>query len=292
MRERPLSITIIGWINIVMFPVAIGMMVWSHFAPVDTASEPAYGLPQEALDGFSLLVTTLTLLCAVMLLRGESWARTGYLVGRVADLTTQFVFDPFVSLGVASVIFLGALVEATFLYLPRANAFFRSRDEVPPLTYQAGTAICYCMTVFFLVMAIFMGGMSQVVGSISFVMGSLLLLPAVLVFGIGNAMGLVLNPKRDAGAVLVASAGCSVLMALLFTAMIRSESWAGTAGENAPALVNPWIMSILALLAAALGAGLIRDAGRDSGAPENSQTQEPRQLHIADDFEKRVDGKE
>jgi hypothetical protein len=125
MEKRPLSLTIIGWLLIVLTlfglysiltmgsnPIAVKMLAQMH---VTLMFQQIWGT----------INCVITLICAYGILKGLPWSRVLYLVWGVIGMGVAFYTSPIKSLIVFSLIIL--VVICAFLWTNNANDWFSAR---------------------------------------------------------------------------------------------------------------------------------------------------------------------
>jgi hypothetical protein len=125
MEKRPLSLTIIGWLLIVLTlfglysiltmgsnPMAVKMLAQMH---VTLLFQQVWGT----------INCVITLICAYGILKGLPWSRVLYLVWGVIGMGVAFYTSPIKSLVVFSIIIL--VVICAFLWTNNANDWFSAR---------------------------------------------------------------------------------------------------------------------------------------------------------------------
>ena len=125
MEKRPLSLTIIGWLLIVLTlfglysiltmgsnPMAVKMLAQMH---VTLLFQQIWGT----------INCVITLICAYGILKGLPWSRVLYLVWGVIGMGVAFYTSPIKSLIVFSLIIL--VVICAFLWTNNANDWFSAR---------------------------------------------------------------------------------------------------------------------------------------------------------------------
>ena len=115
MKERPLSITIIGWLF-----VAAGVIGLACHATEFKARRP---FEYDAV--WVCLVRLLAILCGVFMLRGSNWARWLLVVWMGYHIVLSALHSP-LQLIVHSLLF---AVILYFLFRPQASAYFRGTTE-------------------------------------------------------------------------------------------------------------------------------------------------------------------
>ena len=125
MQKRPLSMTIIGWLLIILAlfglygaftmgsnPIAMKMLAEMH----------ASLLFQQV---WSVIGVIVTLICAYGILKGQPWSRVLYVAWGLIGIVVAFFTSPMKSLIVFSVIVL--VVISAFLFSLKANEWFAAR---------------------------------------------------------------------------------------------------------------------------------------------------------------------
>lgn len=254
MRKRPLPITIVGWLLLAISSLALLQRIVA-------------GMPNSAGgdgDRFALNWTLETLVFVLLaafstsVLKGRVWARSGLMITLAADLVRTLTLEGFESPYVLPVELVLDLIIAAVLYQPRSHDFFHGEGEVPPLTHQMGTALCYGVMTLFLVSTI---SLPAGFALLSFPTGYKYLLFSmvpVIAYGIGNALGVVVNPKRDIGTMLLIAAPLSFIFCVsLYFRRAGGIDVALRNGDSEPN-VNLWVSSVVTTGTVALGLYLIR----------------------------------
>ena len=122
MRERPLSVTVIGWIFIAVGAIAL-VVGWVPLAQRLTEFKEH---PFENAPVF--LARVLAVLCGVFMLCGFNWARWLLVVWIGYHVVIGLLHSP----GSGLVHGLLFAVVVYFLFRPRASAYFRDSKAEPP----------------------------------------------------------------------------------------------------------------------------------------------------------------
>lgn len=125
MTKRPLSLTIIAWVLIVLTlfglfgvftmssnEVAMRMLQQMH---ISLALEQAWGVVGALVN----------LACAYGILKGQPWSRVLYVVWGIIGLVVSFYISPIKSAVVLGLVFL--VVISIFLFTEKANEWFSAR---------------------------------------------------------------------------------------------------------------------------------------------------------------------
>lgn len=115
MGKRPISITVIAWILIMMasiFLLKLSMMSLSNSIPVSLRYIMMYaGIAIQLISGFAML-------------KGKNWARSLYVIWNVIGLIIG-ISTTAMKTGMIPGI-LGFLIITFFLFRPRANEYFKT----------------------------------------------------------------------------------------------------------------------------------------------------------------------
>lgn len=253
-RKRPLSITILCWTLITAS--VLGLL--SKFA---TGSATSTNSDVSSLSWTlgTLFLVVLPVL-SVLILRGNSWARLGLVVLLGIELMRGAVFSWSDSWRTLPIELLVDLLFVGILYQPRGRDFFNGDGELPPILHQIGTVVCYIVTTLALAMLITLPATLELLsgpGDYKYLLAAGIALGA---YGIGNMLGVVLNPKRDVGGMLIVAAGLS-LLACTFQSLRVAESIEAELRENsADTGGNLWVSGLVTIIVVTLGVILIRQA--------------------------------
>ena len=132
MTARPMSVSIVAWLLIVLGTIAlvtmtimiveINTIVTSNAAAAQQVRDKAV-LPLEVLFAILLLGTAIIPIAGIAMLSQKNWGRWLYVVGNPAVTAVGFAIGASQTL-IPSIIFY--VVVTFFLFLPRANAYFSS----------------------------------------------------------------------------------------------------------------------------------------------------------------------
>ena len=256
-RNRPLSLSMVGWLG--LFFGVVGLL-----NNVLSALFPSGGAPRNAPDVnwcIEVLILCLLVFACLSLLKGNAWAPIGMVVVTVSELLRIVLLDwsnHWHSFPLDTFTFVLALVT---IYLPRNRAFFNTNGPTSPLTYQVGTVLCYAVITVLLTPLISVpGGMALMEPPASY---RLLLAFCVLVitYGVGNAFGLVLNPRRDVGGMIIIASALSLLFNIGINVR-RAGYWAAWGGGSTESSIDLRIACATTAMGIALGITLIRTSRR------------------------------
>lgn len=123
MHERPLSITIVGWVLIVFAILGLVAMAMTMGTPRMEADMAASGMPPAAMYALNLLGAAITLACGVGVLKGMNWARWLYVAWGVLSALIALLITPAAGLALISLAIVAVI--AFFLFRKPADAWFR-----------------------------------------------------------------------------------------------------------------------------------------------------------------------
>lgn len=263
MNKRPLPVTITGW----FFLIVSLLYVISRIASgVPTADSGEFAILNWQLE---TLIFAPMALFSFNILRGRNWARLGLCVALGLDLLRNVLLDWSDSWHSLHLDVLGDLLAFAALYGPGSRTFFSRHAKAPPLMHQSGTAICYVVTVIFLTATIALpSAYARLDGPEDYKYILVACVP-LLTYGIGNAFGLVLNPRHDVGWMLIIAAVLNFGFGLSIY-LRQAGSFEAALRGNVPVLtMNPWIAVIVATLVGMAGVVLVRQSAAEpsSGAP-------------------------
>jgi hypothetical protein len=125
MEKRPVSLTIIAWLLIVLSVLGlVGIFMMSSNA-VMAAQLAQMHMPLAMLQAWSVLGTVINLICAYGILKGLPWSRVLYVVWGVIGIVVGFYISPQKASVVISLIFL--VIFSIFLFGEKANVWFQAR---------------------------------------------------------------------------------------------------------------------------------------------------------------------
>ena len=125
MEKRPVSLTIIAWLLIVLSVLGlIGVFAMSS-NPVVAAKLAEMHMPLAMVQAWSAIGTVVNLICAYGILKGQPWSRVLYVVWGVIGLVAGFFITPQKAVLVLSLIIL--VVFSIFLFSEKANGWFSAR---------------------------------------------------------------------------------------------------------------------------------------------------------------------
>ena len=125
MKERPRSITIIGWFLIVLPSLAFlsEALIWIYFKHRNSIE--GLLIPNGTQIALLCVSVLINVICGIFILKGRTWARILYVVQAVINLANDFVFHPLASDVLALLVF---LVIVFFLFRPKVNEYFSSEN--------------------------------------------------------------------------------------------------------------------------------------------------------------------
>jgi hypothetical protein len=125
MEKRPVSLTIIAWLLIVLSILGlIGVfLIGSNQQVVDKLAE--MHMSMMFLQVWSVIGTLVNLICAYGILKGLPWSRVLYVVWGIIGIAVGFYTSPQKASIVISLIFL--VIFSIFLFGEKANVWFQAR---------------------------------------------------------------------------------------------------------------------------------------------------------------------
>jgi len=125
MAKRPLSITIIAWLLIVLTVLGLiaAFAMGSH--PVMTKTLEQMHMSLAMYQAWVALNTIVTLICAYGFLKGLPWSRVLYIVFGIIGLIVSYYISPMKAAILISLLIL--IVVAFFLFRENANDWFQAR---------------------------------------------------------------------------------------------------------------------------------------------------------------------
>ncbi len=259
-RVRPLSISIVGWAGMTEGAVRLAQKLYALLMPDNGTSRGAVDV-NWCLE---VILSTLLVYGCVALLKGKAWARVGVVGVLVSNLLRGIVLDWFDHWNTFPIDSILVVLGSVALYLPRNGRFFRDTGLSSRLTYQIGTVLCYTViTVLLVPLLSIPAAHSLLTPSASY---RLLATLCVLLFfyGVGKALGLILNPSRDVGGILVIASVLS--LAYDFSVAIgrvggHRALW--SASDTVPN-IDLRVTCMMALMGTVFGAYLIRSTRRQA----------------------------
>lgn len=129
MIPRPLSVTIISWILIVLALLGLVGTLVSMNVPEAREIMEQGKLPVEAQIALSLVGLGVLVVSGIGMLKGGNWARMLYVGWTALSLILGFFTAPAPATMIPSLIIF--LIIAFFLFRPAPNAYFRGAPAVP-----------------------------------------------------------------------------------------------------------------------------------------------------------------
>ncbi len=127
MIKRPVSVTVISWILIVLGALGVVGMLFSLSNPAARQAMALNPLPipvQLAMAFFGLAVSVVAGAC---MLKGANWARFLYIGWSVCGFAISFFTTPAKLMLVPGIVIF--VVLAAFLLTPKANAYFAPKTD-------------------------------------------------------------------------------------------------------------------------------------------------------------------
>lgn len=267
-RERPLSITMVGWLGLFLGGVSL-------LQNLSSVLFPSSGAPRSAPDVnwcVEVLILCLLAFACLFLLKGMAWARIGMAVVLASEFLRLVLLDwsshwHKIPLDTFTIVL--ALVA---IYLPRNWMFFNTKGPASPLTYQVGTVLCYgVITVLLTPLISVPGGITLMEPPASY---RLLLAFCILVitYGVGNAFKLVLNPRRDVGGMIIIASALSLLFNVSINVR-RAGYWTAWNGGGTESNIDLSVAGATTAIGITLGAILIHISRRRPNPALNTQVE-------------------
>ena len=125
MAKRPLSITIIAWLLIVLTVLGLIAAFAMGSNPVMTKTLEQMHMSLAMYQGWVVLNAIVTLVCAYGFLKGLPWSRVLYIVFGIIGLIVSYYISPMKAAILISLLIL--IVVAFFLFRENANDWFQAR---------------------------------------------------------------------------------------------------------------------------------------------------------------------
>ena len=119
MKTRPLSMTIIGWLLVVLSLFGLYGIVTMGSNPIAMKMLQQMHVPLMAEQAYGLVGVVIDLVCAYGILKGLPWSRVLYVAWGIIGLVVGFYISPMKAAVVFALIIL--LVIAGFLWTNTAN---------------------------------------------------------------------------------------------------------------------------------------------------------------------------
>lgn len=122
MNQRPVSITVISWILIVIGTISLisTTAMLNNAAVLELMAKSPLPIPvQHALSYAGLLVT---MVCGIAMLKGKNWARLLYVIWGVIGFVIGIATAPMKAAMIPGFVIFAVIVF--FLFRPKATAFF------------------------------------------------------------------------------------------------------------------------------------------------------------------------
>jgi hypothetical protein len=125
MQQRPLSLTIIGWLLVVLSLFNLVGIAMMSSNPIMMKAAEQMHLSIAFLQIWSIIGTIVTLACAYGILKGLPWSRVLYVVWGVIGLVVSGYTSPMKATVVLGLVIL--VVISAFLFTNAANDWFGAR---------------------------------------------------------------------------------------------------------------------------------------------------------------------
>lgn len=125
MEKRPLSLTIIAWVLIILSLLGLVAMFTMSSNPEFTKQLAEMHASLAFLKTWSVIGAIVTLICAYGILKGLPWSRVLYVVWGVIGIVVGFYTTPQKASILISLVVL--VVVSIFLFGEKANVWFQAR---------------------------------------------------------------------------------------------------------------------------------------------------------------------
>jgi hypothetical protein len=125
MTKRPLSITIIAWLLIILTVLGVIGAFTMGSNPAMASALQQMKMSLAMYQGWVVLNAVITLICCYGFLKGQPWSRVLYVVWGVIGLVVGFYISPMKAAILVSLVIL--VVVAFFLFTEKANDWFQAR---------------------------------------------------------------------------------------------------------------------------------------------------------------------
>ena len=124
-RKRPLSLTIIAWVLIVLSLLALVGTFTMASNPAMVKMVQEMHIPLAVEQAWTVLGVIINLVVAYGILKGQPWSRVLYVVWGIIGLVVGFFLTPQKAVLVLSLVIL--VVISIFLFSEKANDWFSAR---------------------------------------------------------------------------------------------------------------------------------------------------------------------
>lgn len=123
--KRPLSVTIIAWILIVLSIISIiGIGLTAHSHLTQEMIKKTSMLSPLVLYVISFITLLINFVCGIAFLKGKNWSRYLYLITSLIGITINLITSEMRTMIIPSVVFF--IIIILFLFIPKnTNAFFK-----------------------------------------------------------------------------------------------------------------------------------------------------------------------
>ena len=125
MQKRPLSLTIIAWVLIVLSLLALVGTFTMASNPAMVKMVQQMHIPLVVEQAWTVLGVIINLIVAYGILKGQPWSRVLYVVWGIIGLVAGFFLTPQKAVLVLSLVIL--VVISIFLFSEKANDWFSAR---------------------------------------------------------------------------------------------------------------------------------------------------------------------
>lgn len=125
MEKRPVSLTIIAWLLIILSLLGLVGVFFMSSNPAVSAKLAETHMPVAAIQAWSVIGTVINLICAYGILKGQPWSRVLYVVWGVIGIIVGFYISPQKASILISLVVL--VIFSIFLFSSAANVWFQAR---------------------------------------------------------------------------------------------------------------------------------------------------------------------
>ncbi|MFC1825616.1 hypothetical protein ACFL9T_23130 [Thermodesulfobacteriota bacterium] len=126
MEKRPTSVTVVGWILIIMSGISLITSTLTLNSPATDELMSQSPMPiflQYAIMYLGLLIT---LVSGIAMLKGGNWARFLYVIWSVVGFMIGLATSPVIVMMIPG--FVIFVIVTVFLFRPKANQYFRGNE--------------------------------------------------------------------------------------------------------------------------------------------------------------------
>ena len=125
MEKRPLSLTIIAWVLIILSLLGLVAMFTMSSRPEFAQQLAQMHASLAFLKAWSVIGAVVTVICAYGILKGQPWSRVLYVVWSIIGIVVSFYTSPQKASILISLVIV--VVVSIFLFGEKANVWFQAR---------------------------------------------------------------------------------------------------------------------------------------------------------------------